>query len=291
MKKLLVTGISGFLGWHIAKHLQGDFQLLGIYNKTKPDLKNIQFEQLDLINQSAVSIFLKKHQPDAILHLAANSNPNDCEQNPLSQIINVKVTEHLASYCAAQNIQFLFTSTDLIFDGKNAPYSLTDTPNPIMVYGKQKLEAEQRVWKVNPKAIIARMPLMYGLPKNGLGFMNAWLRNLQAGKNVYCFTDEYRTATFGGDAAQGVFALLKSKTNGIFHLGGPERMSRFEFATQMAEHFGLDKSLIIPSLQKDVNMPAKRPADVSLDSNKTFTFGFLPKKMTDNLEGLSTILK
>ena len=255
MKKLLVTGISGFLGWHIAEHLQSDFQLLGIYNKTKPDLKNIQLEQLDLTNQSAVSIFLKEHQPDAILHLAANSNPNDCEQNPLSKIINVEVTEHLAKHCAAQNIPFLFISTDLVFDGENAPYSSTDSPNPIMIYGEQKLEAEQKVLKVFPEATIARMPLMYGLPKNGLGFMNAWLRNLQAGKNVYCFTDEYRTATFGGDAAQGIFALLKNKANGVFHLGGSERMSRFEFATQMAEHFGLDKNLIIPSLQNDVNMP------------------------------------
>ena len=288
MKKLLVTGISGFLGWHIAEHLQSDFQLLGIYNKTKPDLKNLQLEQLDLTDQSAVSIFLKEHQPDAILHLAANSNPNDCEQNSLSKIINVDVTEHFAKHCAAQNIPFLFTSTDLVFDGKNGPYATTDSPNPIMIYGKQKLEAEEKILKAFPKAIIARMPLMYGLPKNGLGFMNAWLRNLQAGKNIYCFTDEYRTATFGGDAAQGIFILLKNNASGIFHLGGPERMSRFEFATQMAEYFGLNKNLIIPSLQKEVNMPAKRPADVSLIFNNTFTFGFLPKKLKDNLEELSS---
>jgi dTDP-4-dehydrorhamnose reductase len=287
MKKLLVTGISGFLGWHIAEHLQSDYQLLGIYNKTKPDLKNIQLEQLDLTDQSAVAIFLKEHQPDAILHLAANSNPNDCEQNPLSQIINVEVTEHLAKYSAAQNIPFLFTSTDLVFDGKSAPYTTTDSPNPIMIYGKQKLAAEQKILKFFPKAIIARMPLMYGLPKNGLGFMNAWLRNLQAGKNVYCFTDEYRTATFGGDAAQGFFALLKNKASGIFHLGGPERMSRFEFATAMAEHFGLDENLIIPSLQKEVKMAAKRPADVSLVSESTFQIGFFPKKISENLIKLS----
>lgn len=284
MKKLLVTGISGFLGWHIAEYLQNEFQLLGIYNKTKPEHNNIQLEQLNLTDNHSVVSFLKKHQPDAILHLAANSNPNDCEQNPSSHVINVDVTVNLAKYSAGQNIPFLFTSTDLVFDGGSAPYTLTDAPNPIMKYGKQKLEAEQKVLKIYPKAIIARMPVMYGLPKNGLGFMNAWLRNLQAGKNIYCFTDEYRTATFGGDAAQGIFALFKNNASGVFHLGGPERMSRFEFASQMAEHFGFDENLIIPSLQKDVSMPAKRPADVSLDSNKTFTCGFLTKKLVDNLE-------
>ncbi len=291
MKKLLVTGISGFLGWHIAEHVQNDFELLGIYNTTKPNLKNIQLEQLDLTDNQSVTNFLKKYQPDAILHLAANSNPNDCEQNPASQVINVDVTVSLAKYSASQNIPFLFTSTDLVFEGEHAPYYTTDTPNPIMKYGKQKLEAEQKVLKVYPKAIIARMPLMYGLPKNGLGFMNAWLKNLQAGKNIYCFTDEYRTATYGGDAAQGVFALLKNNASGIFHLGGSERMSRFAFANQMAAHFGLDKNLIIPSLQKDVNMPAKRPADVSLVSNKAFTLGFLPNKIAYNLKILSSSFK
>ena len=159
---------------------------------------------------------------------------------------------------------------------------------PIMVYGKQKLKAEQYVLKVFPEAIIARMPLMYGLPKNGFGFMSAWLRDLQEGKNIYCFTDEYRTATSGGDAAQGIFALLKNEASGVFHLGGPERMSRFDFSTKMALHFGLDKNLIIPSLQKDVKMPAKRPADVSLVSNKAFTYGFSPKKLEDNLKKLSS---
>ncbi len=76
MTKLLVTGISGFLGWHIAEHLQSDYQLLGIYNKTKPDLKNIHLAQLYLTDQPAVAIFLKEHQPDAIFHISANSNPN-----------------------------------------------------------------------------------------------------------------------------------------------------------------------------------------------------------------------
>jgi dTDP-4-dehydrorhamnose reductase len=288
MKKLLVTGISGFLGWHIAYHLQSDFEIIGVYKKTKPEMKNIHLQQLDLTNQAAVSIFLEKNKFDAVLHLAANSNPNDCQRDPLSGIINVEVTKYLAQYCAVQNIAFLFTSTDLVFDGENAPYSVSESLNPIMVYGKQKLKAEQYVLKVFPEAIIARMPLMYGLPKNGFGFMSAWLRDLQEGKNIYCFTDEYRTATYGGDAAQGIFALLKNEASGVFHLGGPERMSRFDFSTKMALHFGLDKNLIIPSLQKDVKMPAKRPADVSLVSNKAFTYGFSPKKLEDNLKKLSS---
>ena len=135
------------------------------------------------------------------------------------------------------------------------------------------------------------MPLMYGMPSNGKGFMNAWMRNLKEGKNVYCFTDEYRTATSGSDAALGLFLLLEKKANGIFHLGGKERLSRFEFATQMATHFGLDKNLIIPSLQKEVQMPAKRPTDVSLNSNKAITLAYISNSLHQNLEYLVQGLK
>lgn len=284
MKKLLVTGISGFLGWYIATHEQNEFQLTGIYHNTQPTLKSIRLEQLNLTDFPQVTNFLNNLQPDAILHLAANSNPNDCEQNPNARIINVEATTHLAEYAALVGIPYLFTSTDLVFDGKNAPYDISNTPAPIMVYGKQKLEAEKLLNEIHPNAIIARMPLMYGIPENGLGFMNAWLRNLKAGKNIHCFTDEYRTATFGGDAAQGIFALLKNNIGGVFHLGGLERMSRFEFATIMADYFNLDKNLIIPSLQKDVQMPAARPADVSLTSNKTFSLGFSPNHLNENLK-------
>ncbi len=286
MKKLLVTGISGFLGWHIVNHFQSNWQVQGIYQNNKLDYESIQTNPLNLTDNQSVINYLKQYQPDAILHLAANSNPNNCEQNPLSNNINVKATIHLAKWCAKQNIPFIFTSTDLVFDGKNAPYAETDSANPIMIYGKQKLEAEQKILQIYPQATVARMPLMYGMPSNGLGFMNAWVRNLKEGKNVYCFTDEYRTAAFGGDAARGLFLLLEKKVNGIFHLGGKEKLSRFEFATQVAEHFGLDKNLIIPSLQKDVQMPAKRPADVSLNSNKAFTIGYQPKSLIENLKTL-----
>ena len=70
MKRLLVTGISGFLGWHVANHQQDDYELLGIYNQTEPKLENIQLASLNLTDYKAVRNFLEKNQPDAILHLA-----------------------------------------------------------------------------------------------------------------------------------------------------------------------------------------------------------------------------
>ena len=153
-----------------------------------------------------------------------------------------------------------------------------------MYYGQQKSSSEKEILKIYPNTIIARLPLLYGMPSNGLGFMNAWYQKLKAGDTIHCFTDEYRTTVSGFEAVSGIILLLNKKVNGIFHLGGKERMSRFEFAMTMAHHFDLDQNLIRPSLQSDVKMAAQRPADVSLASEKAFEMGYSPQSLKENLK-------
>lgn len=284
MKKLLVTGISGFLGSFIAQQAPKNWTIIGTYNQHKPDLGNVELCSIDLTNKADLNMFLSKIQANAVLHLAANSNPNNCENNPISDQINIDVPTILAQYCAKQGIPFIFTSTDLVFDGNHAPYRPSDKPQPIMRYGQQKAAAEQAILKHYPAATIARMPLLYGLPKNRKGFLSNWLKKLKNGQEIHCFTDEYRTALSGKDAAKGLFLLLKQQKKGVFHLGGTQRMSRYDFAYTVARHFGYDTTLIIPALQKDVKMPAARPADVSLSSNDSFRQIFEPELLETYLK-------
>ena len=274
-KRLLVTGISGFLGWFVAKRIQNDWEIVGVYNKNKPTFDDIELVQFDLNNQFQINQLLAEKSIDGILHLAALSNANFCEQNEIaSHQINLQLTSHLAVMALMRKIPFLFTSTDLVFDGTNPPYKEDSPISPISRYGQHKALAEQMVLETNPNACIARMPLMYGTPDNGKGFMNAWIRNLKEGKTIGAFTDEYRTAVDGITAARGLFLLLEKGVKGIWHLGGKERLSRYEFAIRMAKENNLDASLINPVLQKDIKMAAARPADVSLDSSKAFQIGY-----------------
>ena len=224
---------------------------------------------------------LEKVQPEAVLHLAALSNPNFCETHQgESKTINVESTIHLAHLCKDREIPFLFTSTDLVFDGRAAPYQETDDPNPLMAYGKHKAEAERLVSEIYPKAIIARLPVLFG---NG-GFMMNWVKTLKAGGNVSAFRDEFRSLVSARAAAEGLFLLLDQKVSGIWHLGGKERISRYEFAVKMAEAYELPVEKIIPSLRKDVQMPAARPEDVSLDSKKAFNLGYHPLSVAEELK-------
>jgi dTDP-4-dehydrorhamnose reductase len=291
MKKLLITGISGFLGWHIGQIEQEDWDITGLYHQHKPNLPKLKTQALDLCDEAATQRLLKRLKPDAILHLAALSNPNFCEENPsLSQELNVESTVLLAEYAATQKIPFLFTSTDLVFDGTKGNYSEEDQPSPINRYGLHKAVAENKVQESYPNATIIRLPLMYGLTESLNNFMANWLEKWKAGETIPAFSDEFRSPISGMDAARGLFFLLKKEVSGIWHLAGAERFSRYTMAMRMADSFDFDLKLITESLQSDVQMAAARPADVSLNIEKIQSIGFDPKPLSDQLEQIKARL-
>ncbi len=285
LPKLLVTGISGFLGHCLANLNPQAWSIIGVYNKNKVEHPNIQTVRADLTKLSEVEQLFDEIKPDAVLHLAACSNPNYCESNPeVSYIANVQVSMTIASICKKKSKPLLFSSTDLVFDGTQAPYSESAKAMPISVYGLHKLKTEQELLKLNPSICIARLPVMFGLPKWGNSFMNAWIKNLKAKKKIYAFTDEFRTKVSGTTAVEGMLLLLNKKVNGIWHLGGQESISRYDFAVLMAQVFDLPPALIVASKQADVQMAAARPSNVSLDSTKAYKLGYNPRPLEQELK-------
>ena len=291
MKKLLLTGASGFLGWNISKFVQTDWQILGTYFKNKEGVhSNIKADTLDLRNAEAVDDFFKNNQIEGIVHAAALSSPNDCAKMPeLSFQVNVKATEYLAIKAMELDIPFIFTSSSQVFDGNDAPYSESDTPSAISTYAKHKIEGEQAVAKANKEAVILRMPLMYGQTSpSSKNFLNDWLGKMQRGELLKVFTDEYRTALSGQSAAWIIFEILKKEIKGeLFHLGGKERLSRAEFAFLMDEIFEPKAPNIEPCLQSDFRMTANRPKDLSMNIDKLKgAIDFQPKSIRDEFLAL-----
>lgn len=291
-KKILVTGTSGFVGENFCRKYADTFEITGVISHNPVSINNIKAIQTDLTIKSGIRRILHIAEPEYIIHLAAISDPNQCELNPdLSYKLNVETTKNLAELSKNKKIKLVFASTDLVFDGENAFYCETSVAHPINIYGKHKLLAEEVVLNDAPGSVICRLPLMYGLGYNtGRGLLEPMLKNLNEGKETKLFADEYRTPASVDSICEGLMICMLNG-NGILHLGGNERLSRYELGVLICEIFGYNKSLLSGVLQKDVKMAAARPADVSLKSEKAKAYGWKPKLVKEELLRMKSLLQ
>jgi dTDP-4-dehydrorhamnose reductase len=276
MKKLLITGASGFLGWHLGQQAKTHWHVYGTYATHPVEISGVILLPLDLRDFPATQALFQNVQPDAVIHCAAQSSPNWCQLNPDdSYAINVLAAWNLAGLCADANIPCAFTSTDLVFDGLNPPYSEPDPVCPVNLYGEQKVAAETGMRSRYPQTAICRMPLMFGVAPTAPSFLQPCLETLRAGKPLKLFTDEFRTPASGVTAAQGLLFAVEN-LNGVIHLGGKERLSRYEFGSVLADVIGVPQNLVQACMQADILMSAPRPKDVSLNSAVAFGLGYHP---------------
>ncbi len=285
-KKLLITGGSGFLGWHLCQIAKQEYSVYSTYFSHHIEIPGINTLSANLTEWNQLKQIFKEIQPTAVIHTAALSQPNFCQTHPQeSHKINVTASKNIAELCADASIPCIFTSTDLVFDGKGAPYKETDPVNPVNLYGKQKVMAEEEMLKCYPMTAVCRMPLMFGATTpTATSFIQGFLKTLQQGKELNLFTDEFRTPVSGLTAAKGLLLVLNQQISGHIHLGGKERISRYEFGKLMVEVLQLSNAKIKPGRQQDVKMAAPRPSDVSLDSSVAFELGYKPFSIKKELE-------
>lgn len=287
MNKLLVTGASGFLGWHVCQCAKPKWQVFGTYQSKAAVISGVTTLKVDISDFTALQQLFETVQPDAVIHLAAQSSPNYCQQYPdESHAINVTAAANLAGLCSDRDIPCVFTSTDLVFDGQHPPYHETDPVSPVNLYGEQKVLAEEAMRSRHPKTAICRMPLMFGeASPTAHSFIQPFLQTLRQKQELRLFIDEFRTPASGTSAAQGLLLALE-KVQGCIHLGGKERISRYEFGRLMIEVLGLSETNLQACRQQDVPMSAPRPADVSLDSFRAFSLGYEPLTLREELAAL-----
>lgn len=266
---------------------QAEWQVFGTYCAHEMIIPGCQLMPVDLMDFPALKSLFNEIGPDAVIHAAAQSQPNVCQTYPEeSYKINVTAARDLAGLCGDAEIPCVFTSTDLVFDGLNPPYRETDAVCPVSRYGEQKVEAEGEMRDRNPRTIVCRMPLMFG--EGGpvaQSFLQPMLQTLRSGQELALFTDEFRTPVSGKTAAQGLLLALQQNEK-LLHLGGKERVSRYGFFEQLIEVLEVKQGRIKPCRQQDVKMSAPRPPDVSLDSSKAFSLGYNPLPLRSQLMAL-----
>jgi dTDP-4-dehydrorhamnose reductase len=287
MKKLLVTGASGFLGWNLCQLAKPEWDVYGTYFSHPGEIPGVNLIKVDLRDFEEIKRIFHEIQPAAVIHMAAQSSPNFCQSHPIeSHSINVTTACNIAGLCADSSIPCVFTSTDLVFNGLNPPYRETDPVCPVSLYGEQKVIAEEGMLERYPLSAVCRMPLMFGMAiPPATSFMQPFIKTLREGQELSLFTDEFRTPVSGKTAAQGLLLALEN-VKGRIHLGGKERISRYDFGRLLVEVLQLPETGLKKCRQKDVKMAAPRPPDVSLDSSMAFALGYAPLSLREELEEL-----
>jgi dTDP-4-dehydrorhamnose reductase len=217
-----------------------------------------------------------------VVHAAAESQVVACEKQPRRSLaINVVVPERLAGICAQRRIDFLFTSTDLVFDGRRAPYEEGDPTTPVCEYARQKAAAEAAVLERCPQALVCRMPLMFGLaPNTRRHFTVQMLTAIASGRPMRLFVDEFRSPVDTASAAAGILAVL-GKARGLLHLGGRTRVSRYDLGCLVAGALGLEPAMLEPTAIDDLELAVRRSPDCTLVSERAYGLGYAPQPLEE----------
>lgn len=263
--KILITGANGLLGQKLVSLLEQekDIELLATSRgSSRLQEKGLNYKSLDIESKEEVMDIVGSFKPDTIIHTAAMTNVDTCEQQKdACWKVNVHAVENLVAAAEANSAFFVHLSTDFIFSGEDGPYSEEDEAQPVNYYGESKLASEEVVRNCKAPWAIIRTVLVYGItPGMSRSNIILWVKDgLQNGKTLQIVDDQLRSPTLAEDLAAGCLLVARQKAEGIWHISGKEMLTPYDMAIKTADFFGLDKSLINKTDSSRFTQPAKRP--------------------------------
>jgi dTDP-4-dehydrorhamnose reductase len=270
MTKFLVTGASGLLGLNLALAVDGKkHQVVGVANTIPMRWVGFKSLQAELTDPGIVERILDEITPQVIIHCAAIANVDDCEAKPeLAEEINARLPGRIAAAAAERKIKMVHISTDAVFDGQQGNYLETDEPHPLSIYASTKLGGEKSVLLANPNALIARVNF-YGWSASGnRSLAEFFVNSLAGGQTVKGFTDIHFSPMMVLDLVDTILEAVELDLSGLYHMVGPQQMSKFKFGRAIAQKFGFDPELVQPTSVLNGGLKAARSPNLTLKTGK-----------------------
>jgi dTDP-4-dehydrorhamnose reductase len=271
MRPILVTGATGTLGRAFAI-ICGQRNLAGML---------LSRQEMDIAVRASVECAVARYQPWAIVNASGYVNVDNAESD-IERCFreNAIGPSVLAAVCRERGIQLLTFSSDLVFDGRQAsPYLESDTVCPLNLYGRSKVEAEQRVLDHHPDALVVRTSAFFG-PWDIYNFVTLALKTLAQEERFSASTDITVSPTYVPDLVNTCLDLLIDKEAGIWHLTNGEPVSWVELALRAAKKAGIDTSRLDGRCGDELGHVAVRPRYSALSSER----GILLPSLDDALD-------
>lgn len=274
MKKLLITGASGFLGSRIVDFYTESYEILAPSH-----------HELDITDAQHVSCYFLHHRPDCVVHCAAVSDVSLCEKEPeRSWKINVEGSFNLANAAKESGVVCLLCSSDQVYFGSRQKGARREEEvlSPVNRYGQEKLTAEQECLKANPHCIFLRLSWMYDVqtkrPDEHGDFFRTLLFSLKNGEPLRLPIYDRRGIT---DVTEVVQNLEKAffLPGGVYNFGSPNEADTYTTLTEVFTAVGLDTT----RLQKNAEAFCKDPRNICMCQDKIQSYGITFTSTVDNL--------
>lgn len=273
--KVLLTGANGLIGSRIVSILiqRPGVQVLATgKGACRLSLaQDLQYFSCDLTNEEEVQDVFNSCKPNTVIHCAAISHVDQCEQNPTEcWEVNVKATEFLLKAAAKFNSHFIYFSSDFVFEGVKRVYNEEDSREPVNYYGQSKVAAENLVKAYPNSKTIIRTILVYGVSESiSRSNLILWVKkSLENKKPIRVAKDQFRMATWVDDLALAACKIACNKKEGVFHVSGSEYLSVYEMALKIGDFYDLNTDLIEPVLTSELSEHTPRPLSTGFDLKK-----------------------
>jgi dTDP-4-dehydrorhamnose reductase len=252
--RVLITGSSGQLGKAVVE----------VFFKSGMDVYPIPHSRLDITSRQKVEEIIRAYLPETVINCSAFTDVDLCEkERDRAYMVNAIGPKNLAILSERYNIHLIHISTDYVFDGeKDSPYTEFDSPNPVNIYGKSKLEGEYFVERFSKRYTIVRTSWLYG---DGNNFVRKIVERAKKENIVKVVDDQFGSPTYTYDVARALLSIAKGEFYGIYHCANKGVASRFEEARFIVETLGLNAE-VIPVKSKDFPTLARRPRYTPLEN-------------------------
>jgi dTDP-4-dehydrorhamnose reductase len=296
---VLITGAHGFLGQHVLRtfldETNCDLVITAreeklLFSDIVEEPRILAYHQLDVTDRLAVKDAIAMFRPDVIIHCAGLVDVDKCEiERELAWKTNVRSVEYLIEAARKSDARIVHISSDYIFDGLKTPYSEGSVPNPLNYYGRTKLASENALRSSGVQHCIIRSAFFYGVEVQGKpNFTSNVINALTRNDTFDAYEDLYAPPTLVDDIAYAVIRATEYRKTGIYHIAGPDMVSRFEFANRIAIMFRLNPALV-KAVHYSAEGRAERPRHSSFVTLKAQTE--LGLRITGIDEGLQVMLR
>lgn len=279
---LLVTGVTGVAGYNAFREFRRRYgeQVFGIRQQNNwridwPGIIGCDAEDSDGLNR-----LFDEHEFQSVLDCAGNCALKSCELDPaMAWRLNVEGPTRLATITAARGIPLLHLSIDLVYAGtRDRGYVETDPTDPVTVYGRTMVEAEGVIQQLDPGACILRISLPMGPSVSGHAGAIDWIQSrFKQQKPATLYFDEVRTPAYTDCLNELYAAALARGLGGLYHAGGPRRLSLYRIAQIVNRVGGYAAEHLLGCPRRDAGPVPPRAGDVTMDSTRLVTaLGFDP---------------